>query len=161
MPTGLRAEIKQDKPFATLEQEALLGVERTAAVLGRALARVLEPYGLTPTQYNALRILRGAGAAGLCRYEVTERLVTPVPDVTRLLDRLEDAGHVVRARDGADRRLVTARLTPAGRRLVDELDAVVAAFERDTLGTFGARDLRALIALLDRARAVVSETATA
>lgn len=155
MPTGLQAELKQGKPFTTPAQEALLGVERTAAVLGRALARLFEPYGLTPTQYNALRILRGAGDAGLCRYEVIERLVTRVPDVTRLLDRLEDAGHVVRARDAADRRLVTARLTPAGRQLVDALDAVVTAFERDTLGTLGARDLRALIALLDRARQTV------
>lgn len=152
MSTGLRAEIKQAKPFATPEQEALLGIERTAAVLGRALARLLEPHGLTPTQYNALRILRGAGDAGLCRYEVTERLVTPVPDVTRLLDRVEEAGYVTRARDAVDRRLVTARLTPAGRRLVDRLDAVVAGFERDQLGTLGERDLRTLIALLDRVR---------
>lgn len=152
MSTGLRAEIKQGRPFATLEQEAMLGVERTAAVLARAFAQLLEPYGLTPTQYNVLRILRGAGAAGLCRSEVADRLVTPVPDVTRLLDRLEDAGHVTRARDAEDRRMVTARLATAGRRLVDRLDAVVAGFERDRLGALGERDLRALIALLDRAR---------
>lgn len=155
---GLRAEIKQAKPFATPEQEALLGIERTAAVLGRAFAQLLEPHGLTPTQYNALRILRGAGDAGLCRYEVAERLVTPVPDVTRLLDRVEEAGYVTRTRDTADRRLVTARLTPAGRRLVDRLDAVVAGFERDHLGALGERDLRTLIALLDRVRqALASE----
>jgi hypothetical protein len=74
MLTTLRAEIKQHKPFSSVEQEALLNIERTAAVLGHAFADALKPYGITATQYNVLRILRGAGKAGLCRNEVRDRL---------------------------------------------------------------------------------------
>src|SRR4051794_41800121 len=111
MSPSLRAEIKQKKPFGSLEQEAQLNIERTAAVLGHGFAESLKPYGITPTQYNVLRILRGAGEAGLCRNEVRDRLLRQVPDVTRLLDRLAEAGLVERERDSADRRLVTTRIT--------------------------------------------------
>src|SRR5918998_4758726 len=114
MMRSLREEIKQTKPFASPEQEAMLSLERTAAVLVHGMAQEFEAYGVTPTQYNVLRILRGAGAPGLCRYEIRDRLVAQVPDVTRLLDRLEEMGLVARERDGADRRLVTTRITDAG-----------------------------------------------
>ena len=86
--TKLQEEIRQTRPFATVEQEASLSIARTAALLEHAVGEALKPYGLTPTQYNALRILRGAGDDGLCRNEVGERMVAIVPDATRLLDRL-------------------------------------------------------------------------
>ena len=152
MPTTLRAEIKQTKPFSSAEHEALLSIERTAAVLVHGFAEAIKPYGITPTQYNVLRILRGAGDKGLCRNEIRERLVTPVPDVTRLLDRLEEVGLVARERDADDRRLVTTRITPEGLRLLRELDSPVAEIHRRQLGHMGERDLRTLIELLAIAR---------
>ncbi len=152
MTMQLRDEIRQSKPFSSLEQEAHLSIERTAAVLGHALAEALKARGITPAQYNVLRILRGAGPDGLCRGEVRERLVAQVPDVTRLLDRLEAAGLVARERGTEDRRYVTTRITPDGARLLDGLDAPVEALHRDTLGHLEEEELRTLIALLAKVR---------
>ncbi|HEX6534794.1 MAG TPA: MarR family transcriptional regulator [Gemmatimonadaceae bacterium] len=153
MARSIREEIKQAKPFGSLEQEATLSIARTAAQLEHALVELFKPYGITPTQYNVLRILRGAGEAGLCRFEVSDRLVAQVPDVTRLLDRLERMGLVARARDTLDRRVVVARMTPAGLALLAELEGLTAEFHRRHLGHLGARQLRTLIDLLAEARA--------
>ena len=152
MPTTLRDEIKQTRPFTSLQQEAHLSIERTAAVLGHAVAEVLRPYGITRTQYNALRILRGAGDAGLCRNEVRERLVAQVPDASRLLDRMEAAGLIRRDRDTADRRFVTTRLTDEGLRVVNELDRPIEALHQRRLGALSAAELRTLVDLLARLR---------
>jgi DNA-binding MarR family transcriptional regulator len=152
MATALRDEIKQTRPFTSLEQEAHLSIERTAAILGHAVAEVLKPYGITRTQYNALRILRGAGDVGLCRNEVRERLVSQVPDASRLLDRMEAAGLISRERDAADRRFVTTRITDEGLRVVGELDGPIDALHRRRLGVLGDDELRALIGLLARLR---------
>lgn len=152
MTTTLQQEIRQTRPFVSIEAEAFLSVARTAALLGNEIVDALEPHGLTVTQYNVLRILRGAGASGLCRYEVGDRLVTPVPDVTRLLDRLERAGLVDRARDPEDRRQVKARITPAGLQLLDELDEALQAVHASQLGHLGEKRLRTLIDLLAAAR---------
>jgi DNA-binding MarR family transcriptional regulator len=153
MRRRLRDEIKQGKPFDTLEQEALLSIERTAAVLMHAFADSLKPHDITPTQYNVLRILRGAGPEGLCRNEIRDRLVAQVPDVTRLLDRMEENGLVARERAESDRRLVTTRITREGLALLKRLDAPVAASHRRQLGHLSASQLRSLIALLAEARA--------
>ena len=152
MSPTLREEIKQTRPFASLEPEALLSIERTAAVLGHAMAEALKPYGITPTQYNVLRILRGAGPDGLCRNEVRERLVALVPDVTRLLDRLEEMELIARERGSADRRYVTTRITRAGLRLLERLDAPTKELHRRQLGHLGKERLQTLIDLLAVAR---------
>lgn len=152
MSTDLRDEIRQSRPFDSLEQEALLSVERTAAVLMHRFGDALKPHGVTPTQYNVLRILRGAGATGLCRNEIRDRLVAQVPDVTRLLDRMEDAGLVERERDDTDRRLVTTRITRRGLQLLKRLDTPVLDLHRRHLGHLSAAQLRSLIALLAAAR---------
>ena len=152
MARTLRDEIRQAKPFGSLEQEAQLSIERTAAVLGHSLAEAFKPHGITATQYNVLRILRGAGKAGLCRNEVRDRLIAQVPDVTRLLDRLEDAGWIERERDSDDRRHVTTRITSAGLALLHKLDGPIAAVHRAHLGHMSAKQLRALIDLLALAR---------
>ena len=152
MASRLRDEIRQSRPFHSLEQEAQLSVQRTAAVLDHGFAEALKPHGITPTQYNVLRILRGAGAAGLCRNEVRDRLVAQVPDVTRLLDRMADAGLVERERDPDDRRLVNTRITRSGLALLERLDAPIAELHRRQLGHLGARKLRALVDLLAEAR---------
>jgi DNA-binding MarR family transcriptional regulator len=116
---------------------------------------VLQPFGLTPTQYNVLRILAGAGEAGLSCTEISGRMLTRDPDMTRLLDRLERAGLATRAREGRDRRVVTVRLAPKGRRLLGDLRGPVTRFGRKNLGRLGAKRLRALIGLLEQARASV------
>jgi DNA-binding MarR family transcriptional regulator len=153
MASALRDELRQRRPFETLEQEAHLNVVRTAAVLTDALERVVKPAGLTLAQFNALRILRGAEPGGLCRNELRDRLVTRMPDVTRLLDRLEQAGLVVRERSDADRRLVRTRITAGGLALLAEVDPAVRAEHRQLLGHLGPDDLRTLSDLLTRARA--------
>src|SRR3954447_21417189 len=106
MPPTLQEEIRQRKPFVSTEEEAMLSIARTAAVLDHTAGEMLKKHGLTVTQYNALRILRGAGAEGLCRNEIRDRLIARVPDATRLLDRLEESGLVTRTREGEDRRFV-------------------------------------------------------
>jgi DNA-binding MarR family transcriptional regulator len=152
MTTRLRDEIKQSRPFASLEQEAHLSIGRTWAALEHGVAEALKPYGITPTQYNVLRILRGAGEAGLCRHEVRERMIAQVPDVTRLLDRLEAAGLIRRERSTADRRYVTTRITEAGLGLVGELDRPMVEIHQRHLGHLGVEDLGRLIELLGRVR---------
>jgi DNA-binding MarR family transcriptional regulator len=152
MLTTLRAEIKQHKPFSSVEQEALLNIERTAAVLGHAFADALKPYGITATQYNVLRILRGAGKAGLCRNEVRDRLISQVPDVTRLLDRLEESGLIMRERSTEDRRLVATRITSGGLALLRSMDAPVLALHKRHLGHLSQKQLRTLTELLALAR---------
>ena len=149
---SLQSELKQRKPFTSLEHEAMLSTARTAAVLDHATAEALKPYGLTPTQYNALRILRGAEPEGLCRNEVRDRLVARVPDATRLLERLGDMGLVVREREGGDRRFVRSRITQAGLDLLRPLDDVLHTLHRHQLGHLGERKLRQLITLLEEAR---------
>jgi len=153
MSRRLQDEIKQGRPFDSLEQEALLSIERTAAVLMHAFADSLKAHGITPTQYNVLRILRGAGTEGLCRNEIRDRLVAQVPDVTRLLDRMEEGGLVARERAESDRRLVTTRITRDGLTLLKRLDAPVVATHRRQLGHLSPSKLRKLITLLGEARA--------
>jgi len=148
----LRTELKQTKPFRSLEEEAMLNIQRTAALLEHRLGEVLKAHGITGTQYNVLRILRGAGPSGLCRNEVRDRLVAQVPDVTRLLDRMEDAGFVDRERSEVDRRLVATRITKQGLKLLEQLDAPVADAHRDQLGHLTNAQLKALIELLGIAR---------
>ncbi len=148
MTPTLQQELRQNRPFSTPAQEAMLSIERTSAVLRHALGQHLEPFGVTPTQYNVLRILRGAGSDGLCRHEIGDRLVTQVPDVTRLLDRMEEAGLVTRARSTTDRRLVRTQITPAGLALLEQVDAPLAALHESLLGHLTSEQLRTLIVLL-------------
>lgn len=152
MTDSLRAEIRQAKPFTSREEEVYLNVLRTAALLEHALAEGLKPFGVTPTQYNVLRILRGAGDSGLCRNEVRARMLTLVPDATRLLDRLADMGLVVRDRDGADRRFVTTRITAKGLELLGRIDEPLQSLHAQQLGHLPEADLRTLSELLARAR---------
>jgi DNA-binding MarR family transcriptional regulator len=150
--TDLRTELQQTRPFASLEHEATISIARTAAILEHGIAEALRRHGITPTQFNVLRILRGAGAGGLCRNEVRDRLVAPVPDATRLLDRMVELGLVSRDRDLKDRRFVTTRITQRGRELLARLDDPMELLHRRRLGHLGAEKLRALIDLLAAVR---------
>lgn len=152
MVTRLHEEIKQGKPFRSVREEALLNIARTAAMLGHEVAQALKPYDITPTQYNVLRILQGAGADGLCRNEVGARLVRPVPDVTRLLDRMEEVGLISRSRSGEDRRYVTTTIAKRGRDVLARLDAPMDAIHRAQLGHVADSRLRTLVEILNEVR---------
>ncbi len=152
MTRHLRDEIKQTRPFRSLEEEVMLGLARTADAMARSAEEVFRGSGLTATQYNVLRILRGAGSAGLSCGEVASRMITRDPDLTRLLDRLEARALVKRSRSGEDRRVVTTRITGEGLALLEQLDEPVQAQHRKAVGHLGEAKLRALAQLLDEAR---------
>lgn len=150
--TELRDEIRQTQPFQSLEQEAHLNIIRSAAMLSADFEQVMAPSGITNTQYNVLRILRGAEPNGLCRNDVRDRMVTRMPDMTRLLDRMEKAGLVTRTRDEEDRRLVTTRITRKGLQLLEKLDSIVAEEHKRRLGHMSQAELKQLNHLLAKAR---------
>jgi DNA-binding MarR family transcriptional regulator len=148
----LQAEIRQKRPFDSLEQEAHLSILRTAALLEHAFEGALKPHRITAAQYNVLRILRGAEPDGLCRSEISARLVRQVPDVTRLLDRLEAARLIGRQRGGKDRRYVVTRISKAGLRLLDEVQHRIDDIHRSQLGHLEQAQLTKLIGLLAAVR---------
>ena len=152
MPRGLQAELKQKLPFTSREQEAYLALLRTADALQSSVESKLKEFGLTGTQYNALRILRGAGPEGLPCSEIGDRMITHDPDITRLLNRLEQRGLVERTRDRHDRRVIYGKITAAGQRLLREMDRPVEQHGRELLHHISQADLRRLIDLLERVR---------
>ena len=154
MTGRLLSEIKQTKPFALPELEAFLNLVRSADALVREVAAVLKPSGLSGVQYNVLRILRGAGAGGLPCGEIAARLVTHDPDITRLIDRLEARGLVVRARDAADRRVVVVRITATGEALAgdNELSRALNDLHRAQFARLEPAHLTQLIDLLELSR---------
>jgi DNA-binding MarR family transcriptional regulator len=112
---------------------AVLGILRAADALRRRGAALLEPYGITPQQFNVLRILRGARPDGLCTLTIAERMIEQAPGITRLIDRLEAKQLVRRVRSSEDRRQVWCRITPAGLRLLARLDEPVVALDRQAV----------------------------
>src|SRR5882757_8152535 len=133
MSRGLQAELKQKIPFSSREAEAYLSLLRTTDALQTQVEARLKEFGLTGTQYNALRILRGAGSEGLPCREIGERMITRDPDVTRLLDRLEDRGFVQRTRARHDRRVIYGRITAAGLKLLRAMEMPLEKFGREML----------------------------
>lgn len=152
MPSTLSQELRQQKPFKSLYEEAYLSVVRTETVLRDAFDKVLAEKGLSRVQYNILRILRGAGDNGLCRYEIGERLVSRMPDVSRRLDHMEQAGLISRVRSSEDRRLVNTTITAEGLALVNQLDEPVQREFQEKLGHMNDEQLQSLIDLLGVAR---------
>lgn len=151
-PSVLKREIRQKKPFASRAEEAFLNLQRGAGLLLQEFSRFLKPWKLTPATYNSLRILRGAHPEMLACGEVGERLVTPEPDVTRLMDRLEKTGLVRRERDDEDRRVVRVGITPRGLALLTDLDEPVHSWLKASMSRLPANDLKALVNLLERLR---------
>jgi len=159
MVRGLQAELKQTVPFRSREQEAYLALLRTADALESKMEAKLKEFGLTGTQYNALRILRGAGQDGLPCSEIGERMITRDPDITRLLNRLQKRGLAERSPGKQDRRVIYGRITPAGLKLLREMDAPLEQFGREILRHVGQPQLRLLIDLLELVRAGAGMTA--
>ena len=152
MTSHLRDQLKQNKPFGSLEEEVHLNLVRTTARLGEPLHALLKSHELTPAQYNVLRILRGAGGDGLSCGETGERLVTREPDVTRLVDRMEKRGLLQRRGSTTDRRVVKLCLTPHGLSLVNALDEPVQRAHAEVLGHLTREELERLNELLESAR---------
>lgn len=142
----------------SFEEQVFVTLLRTADALSRGGEELLKAHDLSPTQYNVLRILRGAGENGLACREVGERLISRDPDITRLFDRLESRGLIARAREATDRRVVKTRITKEGLDLLRQLDGPIQEFHRRQLGRMSQRQLRQLYHLLERARELAVET---
>jgi DNA-binding MarR family transcriptional regulator len=150
---SVRREIGQVRGFRSPGQEATIALLRTASVVNRAIGRVVASSGLSLPQYNALRIVRGAGREGIATLAVRERMVEEGTTITRLLDKLEAAGLVRRERGGRDRREVRCVATEKGRRLLDGLDSAVDAADAAAMADLDRREIATLVRLLDRVRA--------
>jgi MarR family transcriptional regulator, organic hydroperoxide resistance regulator len=148
----IQDEIKQRKPFSSLEEETALALSRTADLIHRPFDELFKAHGITGTQYNVLRILRGAGPAGIPCSEIGGRMVTRDPDITRLLDRMERLGLCARTRDRKDRRVILSRITAKGLDLLKQLDRPAEELNKKILGHMGESRLRSLCRLLQAAR---------
>lgn len=149
---GLKVEIAQQRPFSSLEEEALLNLLRTADCLQRAFHRRTRDWGVTSTQYNVLRILRGAHPQGLTCSAIGSRMIATDPDITRLLARLKALKLIQQTRDKVDRRVVWTQISEAGLRLLREMDPVILAVPGELLGHLSGAELAEFIRLLEAAR---------
>jgi DNA-binding MarR family transcriptional regulator len=155
---SLQEELQQRKPFSGPQHEAQLSIIRTGSILLNAFEQMLKPYGITATQFNVLRILRGADPDGLCRNEIRCRMLTRMPDVTRLLDRMVEAGFVSRDRLSEDRRMVRTKITARGYRLLDELEPKARVEQQRPFSHLSVAELHVLIDLLARIRHTIPES---
>jgi DNA-binding MarR family transcriptional regulator len=143
--SAIQRHLRQTRAFRSLEEEIFVGLQIVSDRLMGPWAAYLKQHAeLSPVQYNVLRILRGAGDAGLSAGDVGERLITRNPDVTRLIDRLEKRGLVERRPAADDRRAIRICITPAGIELVAQLDPKTANHFTNGLSHFSTEDLEAL-----------------
>jgi DNA-binding MarR family transcriptional regulator len=150
--TGLKLEIAQEPPFASVEEEALLNLMRTSDIMHRAFHQKTRTWGVTSTQYNVLRILRGAQPQGLTCSAIGDRMITAEPDITRLLARLKVLKLIRQQRDKQDRRVLWTHISSAGLALLSEMDPVILKAPRELLGHLNSKELAELIRLLELAR---------
>jgi len=148
----LQQELQQSRPFRSIYQEAALAVLKTADLLRRGMSMRLESYDITPQQYNVLRILRGAGPEGLPTLSIGERLIEEMPGMTRLLDRLESKGLVLRKRCNQDRRQMLCFISEAGEQLLTALDPVIANSEEQLSAALTPEQAETLAGLLEKVR---------
>ena len=152
MASKLQSELKQSRPFPNLETEVVLNVVRTHEVLRAPHDALMKEHALSGPTYNVLRILRGAGNTGLSCGDISERMVTRVPDVTRLLDRLLDRGLVQRERSEEDRRVVLSRITERGLDVLAELDEPITELQKSLLAHMSRGELEQFLRLMERVR---------
>jgi DNA-binding MarR family transcriptional regulator len=154
--SSLATALKQNRPFVSLEQEVYLSILRTASELSYAVGQFFGQFDITQSQYNVLRILRGAGADGLCRNEISERMVTATPDMTRLLDRMEKAGWVTRKRAENDRRQVSTHITKSGMESLARLEKPTTDFVTPLFAGASISDLKIVLKVNDQIRTKLS-----
>jgi DNA-binding MarR family transcriptional regulator len=157
MSTRLQRELKKKQPFEVASQAAALGLVRTNDQLQIHFARLFRQYGLTPSQYNVLRILRGEGSP-LPILEIAERTVTVVPGITGLVDRLEAAGLVARERSSEDRRVVYVALTDKAAKLLAKIDRPLVEMHERVMRHLTKAEINELMRLLDKVRAGLPES---
>jgi DNA-binding MarR family transcriptional regulator len=150
--SGLKLEIVQERPFSSAEEEALLNLMRTSDIVHRAFHRRIRKWGITSTQYNVLRILRGAQPRGLTCAAIGSRMITAEPDITRLLGRLKTLRLIRQHRDRGDRRVVWTQISEVGLDLLESMHPVVEQLPGEMLGHLSGSDLAELIRLLELAR---------
>jgi DNA-binding MarR family transcriptional regulator len=148
----LAKEIRQSKAFPSLEEEAFLNLGRTYEFLQQRVAELLKEHELTITQYNMLRILRGAGPDGVTCSQATERMLSPDPDITRLLDRMESRRLIRRERSKEDRRVVITSITESGLELTNRIDAPLHYLYKQFLGRVNQQRLKEIIDTLEALR---------
>lgn len=151
--SSLQIELKKKSPFDSPEQEAYLNLLRTTDHLQTEFTKLFNAHGLSGPQYNVLRILRGSGGEGVPCLEIAGQMITRMPDITRLVDRLEAANLVERSRTESDRRVVLVRITPAGNELLAQLDQPVRDMHRHVMSNLSEIELNELSRLLTKARA--------
>jgi DNA-binding MarR family transcriptional regulator len=155
--SNLKREIAQERPFSSPAEEAILNLMRTADCLHRAMQRKTRAWGITSTQYNVLRILRGS-PQGLTCSSIGDRMITAEPDITRLLARLKAQKLIRQQRDKRDKRVVWTQISPAGLTLLEEMDPLVQLLPRELLGHIEEEELGHLIRLLEAARSRCGDT---
>ncbi len=151
--SAIQRELQQTRPFHSIGAEAIVSIMRTSALIQRRLNAIVSREGITQPQYNVLRILRGAGDAGIPTLAIRDRMVDASPGVTRLVDRLERAGYAQRERSAPDRRQVLCRITAAGLSLLSRLDGPISAYDDEAVAMLAAAEKRELVRLLDAVRA--------
>jgi DNA-binding MarR family transcriptional regulator len=149
---SLKSEIVQASPFSSAEEEAFLNLLRTSDCLHRAFQQRTRSWGLTPTQYNVLRILRGAQPGGLTCAAIGARMIAAEPDITRLLARLKGLKLIRQHRDRHDRRVVWTQISDAGLELLRAMDPVIQRVPVELLGHLRSTELAEMIRLLELAR---------
>jgi DNA-binding MarR family transcriptional regulator len=157
---NLKAEIAQERPFSSPAEEALLNLLRTSDCLHRAMQRKTREWGVTSTQYNVLRILRGSQPQGLTCSAIGDRMITAEPDITRLLARLKGFKLIRQQRDKRDKRVIWTQISAAGLALLKEMDPVVLKFPTELVGHLADDELSELIRLLELARRNCGDTQT-
>ncbi len=158
---GLKSEIEQQRPFSSTEEEAFLNLLRTSDCLERAFQRRTRAWGITATQYNVLRILRGAQPDGLPCAAIGKRMIAAEPDITRLLSRMKMLKLIRQRRDRQDRRVVWTQISEHGLGLLDSMDPVIQQAPRDLLGHMSHVELIELSRLLEQARTSADDGAAA
>jgi DNA-binding MarR family transcriptional regulator len=148
----LREEIKRTKPFEHLEEEVFLNLLRTHCVLAEDPFQLFKSEGLSAPLHNILRILRGAEPDGLPSLEIAERMVTRVPDITRLVDRLEKLGFAMRQRSQTDRRVVRVRISRKGIDKIEKIRPRILEIHQHQFASFSREELKTLNRLLVKAR---------
>jgi DNA-binding MarR family transcriptional regulator len=154
----LKREIAQERPFSSPAEEALLNLMRTADCLHRAMQRTTRAWGVTSTQYNVLRILRGSQPQGLTCSAIGDRMITAEPDITRLLARLKALKLIRQQRDKRDKRVIWTQISASGLALLAEMDPVVQQAPPELLGHLRNEELVHLIHLLELARQNCGDT---
>ena len=157
MPSAsLRQQLKKKGPFDSLEQEAMLSILRTSDLLENRLARLLRQYDLTPSQYNAMRIMRGEGEPMPC-LEVADRMIQVAPAITRVVDQLVGRGLVDKQQSSEDGRVFLVELTASGTRLLKKLDEPIQSLHQSLLGHVSKSDLKTLNGILETAREEIAD----